>query len=76
MASSGILCRVVLTKATWHNIPEDAIYHSHRRENLKSDITPIFIKTKQGFLRTDNSNPERNLIRYLDTSHRELRRGI
>jgi hypothetical protein len=22
--------------ATWHNIPEDAILHSHRRENLKS----------------------------------------
>jgi hypothetical protein len=26
----------VLTGATWHNIPEDAILHSHRRENLKS----------------------------------------
>jgi hypothetical protein len=26
----------VLTRATWHNIPEDAILHSHRRENLKS----------------------------------------
>jgi hypothetical protein len=26
----------VLTKATWRNIPEDAILHSHRRENLKS----------------------------------------
>jgi hypothetical protein len=28
----------VLTKATWRNIPEDAILHSHRRENLKSYI--------------------------------------
>jgi hypothetical protein len=28
----------VLTRATWHNIPEDAILHSHRRENLKSYI--------------------------------------
>jgi hypothetical protein len=28
----------VLTGATWHNIPEDAILHSHRRENLKSYI--------------------------------------
>jgi hypothetical protein len=26
----------VLTRATWHNIPEDGILHSHRRENLKS----------------------------------------
>jgi hypothetical protein len=28
----------VLTRATWHNTPEDAILHSHRRENLKSYI--------------------------------------
>jgi hypothetical protein len=26
----------VLTRATWHNIPEDTILHSHHRENLKS----------------------------------------
>jgi hypothetical protein len=29
----------VLTRATWHNIPEDAILHSHRHENLKSYTT-------------------------------------
>jgi hypothetical protein len=28
----------VLTRATWRNIPEDAILHSPRRENLKSYI--------------------------------------
>jgi hypothetical protein len=27
---------LVLTRATWRNIPEDTILHSHRRENLKS----------------------------------------
>jgi hypothetical protein len=33
----------VLTRATRRNIPEDAILHSHRRENLKSYITITFI---------------------------------
>jgi hypothetical protein len=28
----------VLTRATWRNIPKDAILHSHRRENHKSYI--------------------------------------
>jgi hypothetical protein len=28
----------VLTRATGHNIPEDGILHSRRRENLKSYI--------------------------------------
>jgi hypothetical protein len=27
-----------LEGATWRNIPEDDILHSHRRENLKSPI--------------------------------------
>jgi hypothetical protein len=28
----------LLTKAKWHNTPEDDILHSHRRENFKSYI--------------------------------------
>jgi hypothetical protein len=32
----------VLTRATWRNIPEDAIHHSHCRENLKSYKIGIF----------------------------------
>jgi hypothetical protein len=47
MPSSGILVTLimealsssemlVLTGATWRNIPEDGILHSHRSENLKS----------------------------------------
>jgi hypothetical protein len=45
MVSSGTLRRVALvrtdvseelTRATRRNVPEDAILHSHRRENLKS----------------------------------------
>jgi hypothetical protein len=31
----------VLTRATRHNNPEDAILDSHRRENLKSDMCQI-----------------------------------
>jgi hypothetical protein len=34
----------VLTRATQRNIPEDAILHSHRRENLKSYKVNLYIK--------------------------------
>jgi hypothetical protein len=33
---------LVLTRATRRNIPEDAILHSHRRENLKSNTLHVF----------------------------------
>jgi hypothetical protein len=35
----------VRTRAIWRNIPEDAILHSHRRENLKSyDLKFVYAK--------------------------------
>jgi hypothetical protein len=34
----------VLTRATWCNIPEDDIFHSHRRENLKPYICVTVLK--------------------------------
>jgi hypothetical protein len=36
---------LVLTRATRHNIPEDAILHSHRCENLKSYSTTWFLSS-------------------------------
>jgi hypothetical protein len=35
----------VLTRATRHNIPEDAILHSHSRENIKSYKQGLLLKT-------------------------------
>jgi hypothetical protein len=37
----------VLTRATRHNIPEDAILHSHRRENLKSYNITVLEETNR-----------------------------
>jgi hypothetical protein len=41
---------LILTRATWHHIPEDSILHSHCRENLKfkersdyNDIVAIMV---------------------------------
>jgi hypothetical protein len=46
IVSSGMLCRVVLIRATRRNIPEDIIFHSHRRENLKSYIMVPFVRNQ------------------------------
>jgi hypothetical protein len=32
----------VFTRATWHQIPEDGIFYSHRHESLKSLRTACF----------------------------------
>jgi hypothetical protein len=45
----------VLTRATRRNIPEDAILHSHRRENLKS------YTERHTWLKVD---PQRNKAKY------------
>jgi hypothetical protein len=34
-----------LTRATWRNIPEDTIFHSHCHENLKSYMPIIYFKS-------------------------------
>jgi hypothetical protein len=41
-ANPHTLRRNVLTRSTRRNIPEDAILHSHRRENLKSYCNILF----------------------------------
>jgi hypothetical protein len=43
MASSGMLRHVALVRAKQCNILEDAILHSHHRENLKSCIAFLII---------------------------------
>jgi hypothetical protein len=40
----------VLTRATWRNIPDDAILHSNCRESLKSYTVNSNFTTFQGFL--------------------------
>jgi hypothetical protein len=36
MVSSGMLRRAALVRTTRRNIPEDGIFHSHRRKDLRS----------------------------------------
>jgi hypothetical protein len=43
----------VLTRATQRNIPEDTIFHSHRRENLKSYIGTTLAVTSNRLTRCE-----------------------
>jgi hypothetical protein len=52
----------VLTRATQRNIPEDAILHSHCRENLKSYINIINVS-----LLAQISNPDHSRNNSYDT---------
>jgi hypothetical protein len=45
----------VLTRATRHNIPEDGILHSHRRENLKSYKLSMRLWISFGWLKAEYS---------------------
>jgi hypothetical protein len=51
----------VLTRVTRHNIPEDTILHSHRRENLKSYIGIVSLQTSS--LQWHNNDTEFRLNR-------------
>jgi hypothetical protein len=47
----------VLPRATWRNIPEDAILHSHRREYLESSTAFLkFCKSKIFLLEANSYN--------------------
>jgi hypothetical protein len=58
----------VLTRATLHNIPEDAILHSHRRENLKYYIfKQNFVSLYEGyFFNLEASSNDESLFEKLD----------
>jgi hypothetical protein len=56
----------VLSRATRHNIPEDAILHSHRRENLKSYILTELNTSSHLKLEASSSEPH---VRPLSASY-------
>jgi hypothetical protein len=49
----------VLTRATWRNIPEDTILHSHRRENLNCYIRYTCSNTNNVYI---NENMGRDFL--------------
>jgi hypothetical protein len=58
----------VLTRATWRNIPEDTILHSHRRENLKSYkasiVPPLMYHTRTPIINCDDQS-----INFISSPH-------
>jgi hypothetical protein len=75
MASSGMLHRVALvrtdvweqlTRATRRNIPEDAILHSHSRENLNSYsvllVGKLYTRVHSVTLRLDAPKTDRTSV--------------
>jgi hypothetical protein len=63
MVSSGRLRRVaLLTIATWRNIPEDTIRHSHRRENLKSYINSMAFSPQAKYTDWATATCQRNVV--------------
>jgi hypothetical protein len=53
----------VFTRATWRNIPEDTILHSHRLENLKSYIAHlVFLRSVRRLLVTANVVPSSAIL--------------
>jgi hypothetical protein len=64
----------VLTRATWRNIPEDTILHSHRRENLKSymftlnccsGVSPFSRFCHCGFCYTASQKPDHHFQQHI-----------
>jgi hypothetical protein len=51
----------LLTRTTRHNIPEDTILHSHRRENLKSYIHILLVFWRYLLYKSSGENEDRNI---------------
>jgi hypothetical protein len=64
----------VLTRATRHNIPEDAILHSNRRENFKSynDVVHSCANKSHTFNRMHEQGQIRASLMTADTQGRTL----